>query len=139
MLCGMWEREISTSTSALLAGAFWAIDQALLKNAGTDRAARTAEVVSRYQENGYLNGAVLVADEGQVTYAHRIGMANIAANTPNTTKTRFRIVSITKQFTAVLVLPQVADGRLALDGKEPFAECSVGQRSADPVVSSAEK
>jgi CubicO group peptidase (beta-lactamase class C family) len=118
MLCGMWEKEISTSLGALLlVGALWAGEATTPDSTRTDKGTRIAEVVSHYQENGFLNGAVLVADGDQIIYARGVGMANMAANTPNTTKTKFGIASITKQFTAVLILQQIAEGRLLLDGK----------------------
>src|SRR5262249_49193419 len=45
------------------------------------------------------------------------GDANSAAQTPNTPRTKFGIASITKQFTAALVLQQVAEGRIRLEGR----------------------
>jgi CubicO group peptidase (beta-lactamase class C family) len=81
-----------------------------------DKAARINELVSRYEQCGLLNGAVLVAQHGKVLYANGIGEANMQSHEPNTPQTRFGIASITKQFTAVLALQQVALGKLRLDG-----------------------
>ena len=89
--------------------------QATEKSA-TDKAARIDELVTRYEQCGYLNGAVLVAEHGKVLYEKGVGKADIRAQTPNTPKTKFGIASITKQFTAVLVLQQVAKGNLRLEG-----------------------
>jgi CubicO group peptidase (beta-lactamase class C family) len=44
-------------------------------------------------------------------------MANMEWNIPNTTDTRFRLGSITKQFTATLILQLVEQGKIKLDGK----------------------
>jgi CubicO group peptidase (beta-lactamase class C family) len=72
-------------------------------------------VISHYANCGYLQGAVLIAQHGHVIYAKGVGEANQGAHTPNTPQTRFGIASITKQFTAALVLQQVAQGRIGLD------------------------
>jgi CubicO group peptidase (beta-lactamase class C family) len=80
------------------------------------KALRIDQMVSRYEQCGYLNGAVLVAERGKIIYAKGVGDADMELHRPNTTQTRFGIASITKQFTAVLVLKQVAEGNLRLDG-----------------------
>jgi CubicO group peptidase (beta-lactamase class C family) len=82
----------------------------------SEKAARIDELVSRYQHCGYLNGAVLVAEHGNIIYEKGVGEANRELHTPNTPQTKFDIASITKQFTAVLVLQQVAKGNLRLQG-----------------------
>ncbi len=51
-----------------------------------------------------FNGAALVAKDGEVLYAKGIGMADDAARLANTPETRFRIGSITKQFTGMGIL-----------------------------------
>jgi CubicO group peptidase (beta-lactamase class C family) len=82
----------------------------------TGQAVKFDELVRRYERYGYLNGAVLVARHGQIIYASGVGEADMERHTPNTSQTRFGIASITKQFTAVLVLQQVHQGNLRLDG-----------------------
>jgi CubicO group peptidase (beta-lactamase class C family) len=74
------------------------------------------QVVSHYARCGYFQGVVLVAQHGQVIYAKGVGEANLKTHTPNTPQTRFGVASITKQFTAALVLQQVEQGQLRLDG-----------------------
>jgi CubicO group peptidase (beta-lactamase class C family) len=81
-----------------------------------ERAARFDDMVSHYARCGYFRGTVLVAQHGQILYAKGFGDANQVTHTPNTTQTKFGIASITKQFTAALVLQQGAAGRLHLDG-----------------------
>ena len=51
-----------------------------------------------------MNGAALVAQDGEIRYATGFGMADAASNRANSAETRFRIGSITKQFTAMAVL-----------------------------------
>src|SRR5690349_3748889 len=72
-----------------------------------DTAQRIDQVVSRYQKLGYFNGAILVADRGRVIYAKGVGEADMTSHTPNAPQTKFGIASITKQFTALLILQQI--------------------------------
>ena len=60
-------------------------------------------------------GAVLVARGDAVLHAAGYGMADVDRNIPNTPEKRFRIASITKQFTAAAVLQLVEQGRLSLE------------------------
>jgi CubicO group peptidase (beta-lactamase class C family) len=85
------------------------------QNPSTTKATRIDQLVSRYQQCGYFNGSILVAEHGKVLYERGVGYANIQKHTPNTPQTKFGIASISKQFTATLVLMQVAIGNLRLD------------------------
>jgi len=82
-----------------------------------DRAAKIEQLISLHDKYGQFNGAVLVADNGQVIYKKGFGLANMEWNIPNTPGTKFRLGSITKQFTATLVLQLVEQGKIKLDGK----------------------
>src|SRR5215467_8791300 len=82
-----------------------------------DKAQRIDQVVSHYQKLGYFNGAILVADRGRVIYSKGAGKASFDYDIPNTPSTKFGIASITKQFTALLVLQQVDETKIALQGK----------------------
>lgn len=59
---------------------------------------------------------MLVADQGQVVLQRGYGLADRAQHQPNTPDTRFHIGSLTKQFTAALVLRLVEQGQLRLAG-----------------------
>jgi CubicO group peptidase (beta-lactamase class C family) len=74
-------------------------------------------VLAGFHDARQLNGAVLVAEGDSVLYERGFGEANMAWEIPNAPDTRFRIGSVTKQFTAALVLQLVEEGRLALDGR----------------------
>jgi len=60
-----------------------------------------------------FNGSVLVAREGQILYSKGFGMADAANGIPNTPETRFRLGSITKQFTAMSILILESRGQLS--------------------------
>jgi len=59
--------------------------------------------------------ALLVACDGKIIYQACFGLANIAAKTPITPDTKFRIGSISRQFTAAAVLKLAEQRRLSLD------------------------
>src|SRR5687768_14695514 len=82
-----------------------------------DRAAKIQEVLALAHKYRQFNGAVLVAENGKVVYRGAFGMANIEWGIPNTPDTKFRLGSITKQFTAMLTLQLVEQGKIKLDGK----------------------
>ena len=67
---------------------------------------------------GRFSGAVLVARNGKTVFAHAYGMADREKKIPNTLKTRFRVGSMNKMFTAVATLQLVQSGKLDL--KAPF-------------------
>jgi CubicO group peptidase (beta-lactamase class C family) len=62
-----------------------------------------------------FDGTALVADNGKVVYEGAFGLANADWDIQNDLDTRFRLGSITKQFTAMLVLLLVQEGKLELD------------------------
>lgn len=74
-------------------------------------------LLSQYHEYGQFNGSALVAENGKVIFKKGFGMANMEWEIPNTPETKFRIGSITKQFTAMLIMQLVEKGKLKLDGK----------------------
>jgi CubicO group peptidase (beta-lactamase class C family) len=60
-------------------------------------------------------GAVLVTNGDQVLLDKGFGMAVLEWNVPNTPDTKFRLGSITKQFTAALILLMQQDGKLNIN------------------------
>lgn len=72
-------------------------------------------LLSRYHEYELFNGAVLVAEDGEVIYKKGFGYADMAWDIPNEPSTRFRIGSVTKQFTASLILQLVEEGKIDLE------------------------
>lgn len=63
-------------------------------------------------------GAVLIARDGQLIVNKGFGIADVGANTPISAETKFRIGSITKQFTAAAILLLHEEGKLNVDS--PF-------------------
>lgn len=82
-------------------------------------AANRKQEVDRYitgfHQKGLFNGTVLVANEGGILLKKGYGSADLEWKVPNTPDTKFRIGSITKSFTAAVILQLVAEGKLQLD------------------------
>ena len=74
-------------------------------------------LLKRYAEYGQFNGSALVAQNGKVIFKSGYGLANMEWNIPNTPDTKFRLGSITKQFTSMLIMQLVQEGKVKLDGK----------------------
>ena len=61
--------------------------------------------------------AVLVARDGKVLHQGAFRLADIDHKTPATPQTKFRIGSVTKQFTAAAILRLIEQKKLSLDDK----------------------
>jgi hypothetical protein len=61
-----------------------------------------------------LSGAVLIAKDDRVLFRHAYGLADRNRRIPNTIRTRFRIGSMNKMFTAVAILQLVEAGKVKL-------------------------
>jgi CubicO group peptidase (beta-lactamase class C family) len=103
----------SSMTALLLATLFIIPNDSLAQT----KAQKLDALMAKFHEYGQFNGSVLVAENGKVIFKKGYGFANMEWNIPNTPETKFRIGSITKQFTAMLILQLVEQGKLKLDGK----------------------
>ena len=65
--------------------------------------------MSAMTDSGLFMGAALVAKDGKVLLSRGYGMANLELEIPNVAHTRFDIGSVSKTFTAALVLLLVED------------------------------
>jgi CubicO group peptidase (beta-lactamase class C family) len=63
----------------------------------------------------HFMGSILIVREGQVLADRSFGSANLEWQIPNTASTRFRIGSLTKQFTAASILLLAERGKLRLE------------------------
>jgi CubicO group peptidase (beta-lactamase class C family) len=87
----------------------------LLLAAGAAIAADTARmdhVVRSYADQKRFMGSVLVARGGEVLFSKGYGFANAEWEIPNSSTTKFRLGSITKQFTAACILLLEERGKL---------------------------
>lgn len=63
-------------------------------------------------DNNLLTGSVLIGQQGTILFSKGYGLADRENDTANTVTTRFRLGSITKQFTAMAILMLEAQGKL---------------------------
>ncbi|MDV3457890.1 serine hydrolase [Sphingomonas sp. HF-S4] len=76
---------------------------------------RMQQVVAADADKGEFMGAVLVAREGQILLDRGFGSANLEWKIPNDGTTKFRLGSVSKQFTAAAILILQERGKLSLD------------------------
>jgi CubicO group peptidase (beta-lactamase class C family) len=86
-------------------------------NSFAQPAKKIDELMKQYYDYGQFNGAILVAEKGKILYDKGLGMANMEWSIPIQPDTKFRIGSVTKQFTATIILQLVEEGKIKLDGK----------------------
>jgi len=82
---------------------------------GQAKVVKLDKLISAYAEFGKFNGSVLIAEKGKVIYKKGFGLADMEWNVPNQPGTKFRLGSITKQFTSMLIMQLVEQGKLKLD------------------------
>jgi len=68
-----------------------------------------------YDRPDVPGASVIIIKDGKVLYKKAYGMANVEDKIPTTTKTNYRIASMTKQFTAMAVMILDERQRLSLD------------------------
>lgn len=77
-----------------------------------DVAPKMDEYMSELTKQGRFIGSALVARDGKVIFSKGYGLANAEFDVPNTPQTKFRLGSITKQFTAASILLLQERGKL---------------------------
>lgn len=75
---------------------------------------RLAAVFEKAQADGGFNGSVLIGRKGQVLLRRDYGMASFENGVPITSKTRFKLFSTTKHFTATAIMLLEDQGKLAV-------------------------
>jgi CubicO group peptidase (beta-lactamase class C family) len=80
-----------------------------------DNVARMEQVVRSYVDAKQFMGSVLVARDGKVILSKGYGSANLEWDVPNSPSAKFRLGSITKQFTAACILLLEERGKLKVE------------------------
>ena len=78
---------------------------------------RFDSLLQSYYKNGLFEGTALIADSTGIIYHKSFGFANHNYSILNDTSTIFRLGSLEKQFTAMLVLQLIEKGKLNLQAK----------------------
>jgi CubicO group peptidase (beta-lactamase class C family) len=102
-------------TFLLLASALISISVNPQTSTSQDKASKADEYLSAAVKMGKFSGAVLLAREGKVVLRKGYGLANLELGVPNTPKTKFRLGSMTKQFTAMGILILQERGKLKIE------------------------
>ncbi|NER17559.1 serine hydrolase [Spongiivirga citrea] len=88
-------------------------------NSNTDKGVNSKidqidKIISLYSDYDRFNGAVAISHHGDTLYTKGFGFANMEWDIPNETDTKFQIASLTKSFTAMLIMQLVNEGTLDL-------------------------
>lgn len=75
------------------------------------------QLVENYASENQFNGTVLIKKDSKIIYHKSFGVAERSFNSPIKNDTRYQICSITKTFTAVLILQLVDQGKIDLNKK----------------------
>jgi D-alanyl-D-alanine carboxypeptidase len=94
-----------------------AVSPHALADPATDKAlaAKADALIQPNVRDDQFSGTVLVARNGTPIFRHAYGLANREWSIPNSMNTKFRIGSITKQFTATAILQLQEAGKLSVD------------------------
>src|SRR5277367_3896155 len=82
-----------------------------------DLPSRIEEYMAARVHRDKFSGTVLIARAGQVIFCKGYGMANLELDVACTPQTKFRLGSITKQFTAMAILILQERGKLNVSDK----------------------
>ena len=72
---------------------------------------------STLEKNNKFSGSVAITQDNKLIYTRSIGYSDIENKIQNSDKTKYRIGSISKTFTAVLILKSFEEGKLKPDDK----------------------
>jgi len=90
--------DTAATPSALTAAAATATPDPMQLSADLDKTFQDMSTANQF------SGSVLIAKDGRVILSKAYGFANREKNIPNTVQTKFRIYSMTQQFTAMAIL-----------------------------------
>jgi len=96
---GFWSKTMGHGLSTLAISFLLAVPPASVQ-AAPDLATRMDRAATFYQHRDGFTGIVAVARDHKTIFLHGYGYANLKSKIPFTADTRFRIGSLTKQFTA---------------------------------------
>jgi CubicO group peptidase (beta-lactamase class C family) len=81
----------------------------------SDPRAKVDELLKKWDRSDAPGCVVAVLKDGQIVYQHAGGAASLEFGVPLTLSTLFLIASLSKQFTAFVIMLLVSGGRLSLD------------------------
>lgn len=84
---------------------------------GSDLEEQVDSFLKPYMEREDFSGSILIAKDGNILLSKGYGYADFSFDIPNGPDTKFRIGSVTKQFTAAAILILGQDGQIHVDDR----------------------
>ena len=81
------------------------------------KAAKIDSILQIYTQKNMFCGSVMVSKKGKMLLNKGYGMANYNYDVPNSNLTKFKLASVSKQFTAMLIMILEERGKLSTDDK----------------------
>ncbi|WP_299111484.1 serine hydrolase domain-containing protein [uncultured Winogradskyella sp.] len=108
-------KTIQLKLMALVICYFLGIQNTLSQNQNNTTNTDIDILFEKYNNNNTPGIAVSVSKDGEVVYQKEFGMANLEYEIPITEKTKFHAASLSKQFTAFLILKLEDEGLLSIN------------------------
>jgi CubicO group peptidase (beta-lactamase class C family) len=91
----------------------------IFSNAQTDieKAARIDLMLRVHAKKNMFSGSVLIAKKGKILLSKGYGMANTTSTISNSPTTKFKLASVSKQFTAMAIMILQENGKLSTEDK----------------------
>jgi CubicO group peptidase (beta-lactamase class C family) len=84
-----------------------------LKSFPKDKSVRIDSIISFFHQKGAFNGSVLIKKEGKIILSKGYGLADKVKNNSATDTTQYRIGSLTKTFTSLLIMQLIFENKLS--------------------------
>lgn len=91
------------------------ISAAIAQAPAADPAPRLQQIISSYVDQKTFMGSVLVVKDNKTLINQGYGFADLEWRAPNSPTTKFRLGSLTKQFTAASIMLLQERGKLSID------------------------
>ncbi|MCC8424680.1 serine hydrolase [Mucilaginibacter sp. UR6-11] len=79
------------------------------------QSSETGKFIEAFTKKNNFNGTILIEQNSKTIYKKSFGFANLPFKVPTTTDTKYKVASITKAFTSVLILQLVEQGKIDLE------------------------
>jgi CubicO group peptidase (beta-lactamase class C family) len=86
-----------------------------LTGAAFSQPSKAGTYIDSFVKKNNFNGTILIRQNLKTIYKKSFGFANLPFKAPNTTDTKYKIASITKAFTSVLILQLYEQGKIDLE------------------------
>jgi CubicO group peptidase (beta-lactamase class C family) len=80
-----------------------------------NKSEKVDEILAEFNKPDSPGASVIIIKNGKILYSQAYGLANLEDRIPITTKTNFRLASLTKEFTAMAIMILVERKKLTLD------------------------